>query len=499
MMESSEKPYQREVPLKRSKAELKQIADLLLELDEKRRYRTIDFFQPYEKQREFFDASFNHREVLFMAGNQLGKTEAGAAAVAYHLTGDYPADWLGRRFTKPVMVWAAGEDSTVVRDVQQKKLCGEPGVDVAFGSGLIPRECFIQKPTLAHGVSGAFDTVQVQHKTNGVKDGVSILKFKSYEAGRTKFQAGTIDIIWLDEEASMDIYGECVARITSTKGLIFTTFTPLKGKTSLVIRFMDEESPDRTFVMMTIDDVPRFTPEERAQIIAGYPAHQRDARARGVPFLGDGRIFTVSESQISEPRLEFERVPPDWCKLWAVDFGIGHPFAAILQAWDRDTDIIHILHAFKIADQTPVFHCQQIKNIGIMVPVAWPQDGTQREKSGETVSKLYKNQGLRMLDHHATFIDGGYGTEAGILEMDERMKTGRYKVAEHLKDWFEEYRNYHRAKGLIVKLRDDIMSASRIGNMARRFGQPVQLGSKAPKRRTGEIAQGLDFDVFSGQ
>ena len=44
-----------------------------------------------------------------------------------------------------------------------------------------------------------------------------------------------------------------------------------------------------------------------------------------------------------------------------------------------------------------------------------------------------------MCDQHATFEEGGYGTEAGVLEMDERMKTGRLKVGAHLGDWFEEY------------------------------------------------------------
>jgi hypothetical protein len=105
-----------------------------------------------------------------------------------------------------------------------------------------------------------------------------------------------------------------------------------------------------------------------------------------------------------------------------------------------------------------------------------------------------------MLDEHATFEDGGYGTEAGVLEMDERMKTGRLRVAAHLADWFEEYREYHRKKGLIVKVRDDIMSATRIGVMAKRFGKAVQLGNQAPAGAAIEgIAHGVDFDPFSGR
>jgi hypothetical protein len=149
-------------------------------------------------------------------------------------------------------------------------------------------------------------------------------------------------------------------------------------------------------------------------------------------------------------------------------------------------------------DQTPVQHAVRMKNLGAMIPVAWPQDGTAREKSGDTVAKLYKDQGLLMCGQHATFEGGGLGTEAGILEMDERMKTGRFKVAAHLVDWFEEYRGYHRKKGLIVKVRDDIMSATRICVMAKRFARQVQLGSKRKgRRRGGDEGNVMDFDPFN--
>jgi hypothetical protein len=64
-------------------------------------------------------------------------------------------------------------------------------------------------------------------------------------------------------------------------------------------------------------------------------------------------------------------------------------------------------------------------------------------------------------------------TEAGILEMDEREKSGRLKVARHLSDYLEERRFYHRKDGQIVKLKDDLMSAVRIAIMAKRFARAV--------------------------
>ena len=36
----------------------------------------------------------------------------------------------------------------------------------------------------------------------------------------------------------------------------------------------------RAVVTMTIDDAEHYTPEQRAAIVASYPAHEREARAR---------------------------------------------------------------------------------------------------------------------------------------------------------------------------------------------------------------------------
>ena len=191
--------------------------------------------------------------------------------------------------------------------------------------------------------------------------------------------------------------------------------------------------------------------------------------------LGEGRIFMMSEEAITEPPLEY--VPMHWVKLWGIDFGIGHPFAAALILWDRDNDVIHVHHVLRMRDSLPIQHAFAMKQIGAAIPVAWPQDGTQREKtSGETLAAGYKKHGLLMLATHATWQDGGISTEAGILEMDERMRSGRFKVAAHLSEFFDEYRFYHRKDGQIVKLKDDIMSATRIAVMQKRSARAEVLG-----------------------
>ena len=59
-----------------------------------------------------------------------------------------------------------------------------------------------------------------------------------------------------------------------------------------------------------------------------------------------------------------------------------------------------------------------------------------------------------------------------VMEMLERMKTGRFYVFNHLSEWFSEFRNFHRKDGKIRSVRDDIMKATMYGMMMKRYAAP---------------------------
>lgn len=477
-------------------------------LEAKIRFNQLASYAPYPKQISFHNYSLDYRERLLMAANRVGKSFCGAAEMAMHLTGRYPAWWNGRRFDRPIKAWAASDTGLTVRDVVQTKLCGPYGVTDLQGAGAIPKECvrWDKDVSLARGVTDLYDTVQVQHETNGVKDGKSILTFKTYEQGRKKWQGEAVDVIWCDEEPEEEVYTEALARIAPThagdrSGIISTTFTPLLGRSNVVLRFVDNDPPseDRVMVSMTIDDAQHISPEERKKIVAGYPAHQREARAKGLPLLGEGRIFEFTEDSITVPPFE---APRHWAYLWGSDFGIRHPFAATLLGWDRDCDCIYVMKCVRITDGLPLQHVAAMKpclrGAGNKVPMAWPQDGHQREEFDgrlEPLAKIYKAHG-QQLDptKHATFADGSNSTEAGIMDMQERMQTGRLKVFADCSPWFEEYRYYHRKDGQIVKEKDDLMSATRVGVMAIRLARPV-LFHPDPRDGSPAVAMARDIDI----
>ena len=223
------------------------------------------------------------------------------------------------------------------------------------------------------------------------------------------------------------------------------------------------------YVSATWDDVPHLTQAQKEEMWAAYPAHERDARAKGVPMLGSGRVFPIDEDTIKTPAIS---IPKHWAQINGIDFGIDHPFGAVNLAWDRDADCVYVCKTFRQRGVTPIIHAAAIKPWGDWIPCAWPHDGLQHDKgSGDQLAGQYRAQGLNMLADHATHQEGGFGVEAGIMEMTDRMLTGRLKVFDGLNDWFEEFRQYHRDAGVIVKIKDDLMSATRVGLMMLRFAE----------------------------
>jgi phage terminase large subunit-like protein len=318
----------------------------------------------------------------------------------------------------------------------------------------------------ARGTPDLLDSIKVEH----ISGGVSVIGLKSYQRGRESFQGETLDYLWFDEEPPADIFTEGLTRTNVNQGPVWVTFTPLLGMSETVRRFLLEPSPDRSVTTMTIDDVGHFTAEEKAKIIASYPAHEREARTRGIPTLGSGRIFPVLEERLAIEQRDF---PKHWPRIGGMDFGWDHPFAAVELVWDRDTDTVYVTKTYRVREATAVIHAAALKLWGKDLPWAWPRDGRREtlEGAGKPLADQYQAQGLDMLSTHAQFDDGSVSVEAGLADMLIRMESGRFKVLKHLTDWFDEYRLYHRKDGRVHKEGDDLMSATRYAVMMLRYAR----------------------------
>lgn len=467
---------------------------LLAEVTSELNSNKLADYKPYAKQIEFHSAGADEgvHERLLMAGNQLGKTVAGAFEAAMHLTGRYPDWWDGVMFAKETTAWAGSVTGQGTRDTVQRLLLGQVG---SWGTGSIPKADIVDIKRASGGTPDLVESITVKH----VSGGTSRITLKTYDQGRERWQGETLNFVWFDEEPPLDIYVEGKTRTNATSGIVWLTFTPLLGMSDVVKRFLIEKVAGTRVITMTIEDAEHYTPEQRKAIIAGYPAHEREARAKGIPTLGSGRIFPIDEDLLKEDQ---PLIPKHWKRIAGMDFGWDHPTATVWIAYDADTDTVHLYDAYRVKEATPIIHAATIRAKGDWIPVSWPHDGLQHDKgSGEALADQYRKQGVNMLPDKATHPPakgekegtGGNGVEAGLMEMLDRMQTGRLKVARHLNDWFEEFRLYHRDEGKIVKIDDDLMSATRYAIMMLRFAKtkPVPRTDTLPPLRSTVPGMGV--------
>lgn len=423
----------------------------------------------YDWQLRFNAATAEYTACLLMAANQVGKSLTGCVIDAFHLTGDYPDDWEGHKFKKPPMCWLLGYSGEKTRDLLQLKLFGR-FVSGKFEGGLVQADKILDHRSMT-GTSGAMREVRVKHE-----NGTATCQFWSYSQGQSALMGDVVDWYHIDEEPKDgEIYPQVITRTLNgdngAGGRGILTFTPENGKTELVCRFMDEPGASMYLQTATWDDAYHLTESTKESILSQYPPYQRDMRSKGTPLMGAGLIYEHSEKQIKcEP---FE-IPAHWYLINGLDFGWDHPQAHIQMAWDMGADTFYIIHAFKKSKIQPYEAWHIVQGWSEDVPTAWPADGLQTEKGSAKQQKdYYEEAGFEMCDEHATWEEGGVGVEAGLMELNNLMKTGRFKVFSHLIDVFEEVRQYHRVskpngKSEIVKIKEDLLDAIRMAYMMRR-------------------------------
>lgn len=451
--------------------------ELIKRLEERKKQNKLYQYKPYKWQLEFHANKSSER--MLIAANQVGKTFSAAHEVAYHATGLYPDWWEGKRFKKPTLIWCASKTNEDCRDIAQVELLGGLEDRECIGTGSIPKDCLTKPKIRQAGIGDVVDYVDVKwHDENGNETDHKVrVQFKSYEQGWQKFQGRKVDLVWLDEEPEQfKIYSECVMRTINTGGTVLVTFTPLSGWTELVERF---HSGDHENFVMNVgwDDVEHITPEKKEEYLKKFPAHERDARSKGIPMLGEGRVFTTPmEDIIVDPF----KIPDHWAKIIGIDFGYNDPAATVLLAHDRDTGIYYLVQSHKKSNMKVLDHAEVIRSFGggldtDKIPVAWPHDGLKASADkGEKLISNYKKHRLSLLARSARIENetgGSQGKWQSVQDMIERMETGRFKVFSTNQDWFREYQNYHQKNGKIVDYNDHLIDATRYAVMMMRFAK----------------------------
>lgn len=451
----------------------------------------------FPKSLEFLEACGTrlYKVLSIFGGNRTSKTFTPCFAIACWVTGEYP-DWWdtevhGLRFEKPIRVLCSGATGRLVRDSIQLYLLGTKHSE---GDG-----CLIPRRNIKHVAYQTNPEGLAQRAIIVGKYGESIIDFSSNDAGRARFQSVMYDVILLDEEHDAGVFSECVTRTGTTKGFVINAFTALKGVTPLVALLLPQYSGQdeldefaklevaRWHTFIGWDDIPYsvLSQDERRRMKAHYLAHEILARTTGVPTIGAGMVWPMSEVDLL---IEPFRVPEDWPQLVSLDPGFDHGTGALRWALDQEDDALYIIADHWKRLEHYAVHAERIKRWGEWLPIAMDYASGLNADDGEAIKAKYR----KALPKNPIF-NAIKSWHAGATEVYDRMQDGRLFVFNSCRSWINQYRQYVRnEKGKIALPKDpndanrhhfELMDCTRYGALAVPQFKIMPADAREKKRR----------------
>lgn len=429
-------------------AEKQRILELYRQQEDLSKFNYIDqiSYEKYPKHKEFFKAGKDHKFRLIMAGNQVGKSLACSYELVCHLTGEYPSWWEGKRLSKATNFWVCGENTALLRQSIIQTLLGPVG---EFGTGLIRhKDLDFDSLSDTQKLSTTITDLRVKHKSGKF----SQVSFKSYDSGRTAFQAFRGNIL-CDEEPPVDVWNEIITRTITLgdDGLIIMNFTPMKGEGELLTKFLEgaaiktgEISSSKHLTNITWDDAPHLSEKDKAELIKEYPKYMVDARTKGLPMLGSGAIYPIAEEQVFIDPLPFS-IPDHWKRFAAVDFGWSDPTVVLWFAKDPDSGITYQYNEHYLSEASVGTHAEIIKAqnslVGFQIPIVCdPSGGGRSIADGTQTRQLYSSQ------YGIIMVSADNAIESGIARVFQTMLDGKFKVYNTCVNTRKEFRSYARSK-----------------------------------------------------
>lgn len=199
-------------------------------------------------------------------------------------------------------------------------------------------------------------------------------------------------------------------------------------------------------------DVPHLTEAAQADLLATIAPYQRDARTKGIPALGAGAIYPVSEDSIKVDPFE---IPAHWRRGYGLDVG-WNTTAAVWGAYDPETETRYIYSVYGRGEAEPAIHADAIRSRGAWIPGRIdPASRGRTQTDGHQLLQMYRDLGLSL-------EDAENGVESGIYTVWSLLEAGKLKIFSSLREIFSEYRLYRRdEKGRLVKKNDHRMDALR--------------------------------------
>ena len=386
-----------------------------------------------------------------IAANRIGKSDVGTYELGLHLTGRYPEDWAGYRFSGPIDSLALGVDLATISkpDQLQEKLLGK--LDDR-GTGFIPKDAIVEIKNKVGMGAGVVESVRIQHyDADGKPDGISRLLFGSYSQGQDVLMGLALQFVLIDEMPTDDtILPQCIKRTWSFRGdaRVLCTFTPERGISRTVSAFWDEKGTHHDgLIRATLWDADIYTDSEKQMMANSIPPWQKSFSIEGIPSAGTGAVFQgIMKENLVSPDLT--NIPKHWKRLAACDIGFQDDFVVQFGATDPDTGELWVYDemTFQQTDAVIIANAVKAKQSGY-IPLLMPQDAKFERGLGTTFQKIFRDAGC-IVNHelaanwHLQADGKNKNIAPGIMHLRDLMVKTLFKVTYKADLFLKEFDMY---------------------------------------------------------
>ena len=147
-------------------------------------------------------------------------------------------------------------------------------------------------------------------------------------------------------------------------------------------------------------------------------------------------------------------IPAHWPRAYGLDIR-WNTVAAIWAAQDPESYVVYLYGEY-VGDGDPAVHADAICSRGEWIPGLIDPDANGRDRmDGGRLIQIFQKLGL-----HLQYRDNSL--ESGIMEVGQRMRSGRLKVFRSLTKYLEERRLYQfDENGQVLKERNNLQDATR--------------------------------------
>lgn len=319
----------------------------------------ILLYKPLPAMSDFHASQAKHR--LLCGGNRSGKSEGN---IGYDLCSFALGVHPYRRTPKEATIWAAANTWPLVGKLLWKEKL-RAYLPMSQIRSIVWHNKQEEIPSELRLVNG------------------NTIEFKAYEQGRKAFEGRAIDAFYGDEQIKSDslgIWTEIQARLLDKHGFSSQSMTPIMPQGWLEERIETMPPTDEVFYADLnenrksrggyIDDA------EIDALIAQWPEEIQETRIKGRFAAFFGAVYKTFNRSVHV--IKPFKIPADWPRYRAIDWGFNNPFACVWLARDPDKRWYVYAEHYQ-ARETLAYHADRIKQIsgGEIYRATWADHDAQ--------------------------------------------------------------------------------------------------------------------------